>query len=83
MNSKIRKKSLNENLLKKIKGLGSVEYDDDGDENCSLQVYEDEEGLHLVTIDFDMDIYYEWVFKPGQKKPEKLIIGSPDVENTE
>jgi hypothetical protein len=48
----------------------------DEKENCLLQIYKEDEDIHLVTVDFEMDIYYEWIIKPGQK-PEKLIIGSP------
>lgn len=86
MNSKqIKKNHSNVNekhLNKEIKGLITTEYDDES-ENCTLQIYEDNDSIiHIITIDYDMDIYYEWIIEPGQKG--KLLIGSPfNITNLE
>ncbi len=45
-------------------------YQDDGD--CIFDIYQDKNGIHLVFINLDLDIYYHWRFK---KKYSDLTIG--------
>ena len=45
-------------------------YQDDGD--CIFDIYQDAEGIHLVFINLDLDIYYHWMISG---KDMELTIG--------
>jgi len=47
-----------------IRGLPSgVFTGDNGD--CLLDVYTHDDGIHIVHIDFEMDIFYHWTIDPN------------------
>ena len=86
LSSKPRKHSKNQPsekpLRSEIRGLLAAEYNYEEDD-CLLQMYVDDDGIHLITVDFDMEIYYEWVIEPGGGL-KRLYISSPfDVEEAE
>ena len=50
---------------------------DEGD--CLLDTYKDDEGIHIINVDFELDIFYHWVLDQNGQVVN-FFIGSPIAE---
>lgn len=48
---------------------------DDGD--CILDCYQNGNGINLVFVNLDLDVYYHWFMSPNWEGGERLKVGSP------
>lgn len=73
-------------MKSEIRGLKVGKY---SAEDCSLEVFVDDEGFHFLSEDFDLGMIYHWTITPENKTTlevvdtEEIMIDDYDDEQFE
>lgn len=63
---------------KELRDLLAGEYKDNS-QNCILQLYRQDDGIHIVNADLDLGVYYEWIIDTETGVVKDLKIDDPFI----